>query len=94
MDAFYASVAEREDPTLRGKEVVVGAGARGVVLSANYAARKLGIRAAMPVSRAQRMAPQAIFVKPDHALYSAISSHVMQIFHSYKELVMVKRQDL
>jgi len=87
MDAFYASVAEREDPTLRGKQVVVGAGARGVVLSANYAARKLGIRAAMPVSRAQRMAPQAIFVKPDHALYSEISSHVMQIFHSYTPLV-------
>jgi DNA polymerase-4 len=87
MDAFYASVAEREDPTLRGKQVVVGAGARGVVLSANYAARKLGIRAAMPVSRAQRMAPQAIFVKPNHALYSEISSHVMQIFHTYTPLV-------
>ena len=87
MDAFYASVAERDDPTLRGKEVVVGAGARGVVLSANYAARKLGIRAAMPVGRAQRMAPHAIFVHPDHARYSEVSSHVMEIFHSYTPLV-------
>ena len=87
MDAFYASVAEKDDPTLRGKEVVVGAGARGVVLSANYAARKLGIRAAMPVSRAQRMAPRAIFVQPDHARYSEVSSHVMEIFHSYTPLV-------
>ena len=87
MDAFYASAAERDDPTLRGKEVVVGAGARGVVLSANYAARKLGIRAAMPVGRAQRMAPHAIFVHPDHARYSEVSSHVMEIFHSYTPLV-------
>jgi DNA polymerase-4 len=87
MDAFYASVAERDDPTLKGKEVVVGAGARGVVLSANYAARKLGIRAAMPVSRAQRMAPRAIFIQPDHARYSEVSSHVMEIFHSYTPLV-------
>ena len=59
MDAFYASVAELDHPELRGKAVVVGAGARGVVLSANYAARKFGIRAAMPVGRAQRMAPTA-----------------------------------
>jgi len=87
MDAFYASVAERDDPTLKGKQVVVGAGARGVVLSANYAARKLGIRAAMPVSRAQRMAPRAIFIAPDHARYSEVSSHVMEIFHSYTPLV-------
>jgi len=83
MDAFYASVAERDDPTLKGKAVVVGAGTRGVVLSANYLARTFGIHAAMPVGRAQRLAPQAIFVVPDHSRYSEISEHIMEIFRSY-----------
>ena len=87
MDAFYASVAELDDPSLRGKAVVVGAGIRGVVLSANYAARKYGIRAAMPVGRAKRMAPNAIFVSPDHHRYSEISSKVMDIFASFTPYV-------
>ncbi|MFM8621462.1 MAG: DNA polymerase IV [Candidatus Nanopelagicaceae bacterium] len=87
MDAFYASVAELDDPSLRGKAVVVGAGIRGVVLSANYAARKFGIRAAMPVGRAKRMAPNAIFVSPDHHRYSEISAKVMEIFESFTPLV-------
>jgi DNA polymerase-4 len=87
MDAFYASVAERDDPSLRGKAVVVGAGARGVVLSANYAARKHGIRAAMPVGRAKRMAPHAVFVTPDHQRYSEVSAKVMEIFDSFTPLV-------
>ncbi len=83
MDAFYASVAERDDPSLKGKAVVVGAGVRGVVLSANYQARTFGIHAAMPVGRAQRMAPHAIFITPDHRRYSEVSEHIMEIFHSY-----------
>ncbi|MEI9908144.1 MAG: DNA polymerase IV [Actinomycetota bacterium] len=87
MDAFYASVAERDDPSLKGKAVVVGAGVRGVVLSANYQARKFGIRAAMPVGRAQRMAPQAIFVVPNHKRYSEVSGHIMEIFHSFTPYV-------
>jgi len=87
MDAFYASVAERDDPSLKGKAVVVGAGVRGVVLSANYLARTYGIHAAMPVGRAQRLAPHAIFVTPDHARYSEISEHIMEIFHSYTPYV-------
>jgi DNA polymerase IV len=67
MDAFYASVAELDHPELRGKALVVGAGARGVVLSANYEARKFGIRAAMPVGRAQRMAPHA-YLSPQNII--------------------------
>jgi DNA polymerase-4 len=80
MDAFFASVAEKDDPKLKGKAVVVGAGARGVVSSANYEARKFGIRAAMPVYRAKALAPHAVFVAPDHNRYSEVSAQVMQIF--------------
>ena len=87
MDAFYASVAELDHPEYQGKALVVGAGTRGVVLSANYEARKFGIRAAMPVGRAKRMAPHAIFIAPEHHRYSEISERVMAIFHSYTPLV-------
>ena len=87
MDAFYASVAELDNPQYKGKALVVGAGARGVVLSANYEARKFGIRAAMPVGRAKRMAPHAIFIAPEHHRYAEISERVMQIFHSFTPLV-------
>ena len=83
MDAFYASVAELDNPHYKGKALVVGAGVRGVVLSANYEARKFGIRAAMPVGRAQRMAPHAIFIPPDHRRYSEVSERVMEIFHQF-----------
>jgi DNA polymerase-4 len=87
MDAFYASVAELDNPQYKGRALVVGAGARGVVLSANYEARKFGIRAAMPVGRAKRMAPHAIFIAPEHHRYAEISERVMEIFHNYTPLV-------
>ena len=87
MDAFFASVSELDYPQYRGKPLVVGAGSRGVVLSANYAARKFGIRAAMPVARAQRMAPTAIFIPPDHERYSDVSRRVMEIFFEYTPYV-------
>lgn len=87
MDAFYASVSELDYPQYKGKPLVVGAGARGVVLSANYAARKFGIRAAMPVARAQRMAPSAIFIPPDHERYSEVSRRIMEIFFDFTPLV-------
>ena len=80
MDAFFASVAEKDDPKLKGKAVVVGAGVRGVVSAANYEARKFGIRAAMPVYRAKVLAPHAIFVTPDLKRYSEVSEQVMAIF--------------
>ena len=87
IDAFYASVAELDNPQYKGKALVVGAGTRSVVLSANYEARKFGIRAAMPVSRAKRMAPHAIFIAPEHHRYSEISHRVMDIFQSFTPLV-------
>lgn len=87
MDAFYASVAELDNPQYKGKALVVGAGVRGVVLSANYEARKFGIRAAMPVGRAKRMAPHAIFIAPEHHRYAEISERIMTIFNSFTPLV-------
>ncbi|CAB4807436.1 unannotated protein [freshwater metagenome] len=83
MDAFFASVAERDNPELKGKAVVIGMGVRGVVSAANYEARKFGIHAAMPVGRARRLAPHAIFLPVDMARYQEVSSHVMEIFDSY-----------
>ena len=87
MDAFYASVAEKDNPKLKGKAVVVGAGRRGVVSSANYEARKFGIRAAMPVYKAKALAPHAIFISPDMARYEEVSSQVMKIFEEITPLV-------
>jgi len=87
MDAFYASVELRFRPELRGQPVIVGAGQRGVVLSATYQARALGVHSAMPVSRAKRLAPQAVFIEPDHQAYAEVSRNVMALFTSVTPLV-------
>ena len=87
MDAFFASVEERDNPALKGRAVVVGSGVRGVVSAANYEARKFGIHAAMPVGRAKRLAPHAIFVTPNMSRYSEVSTHIMEIFRSVTPLV-------
>ena len=81
MDAFYASVEIRDRPELAGQPVIVGGtGGRGVVLSASYQARAFGVHSAMPVARAQRMCPRAVFVAPRHRMYAATSKEVMAIF--------------
>ncbi len=83
MDAFYASVEIRDRPEIVRQPVIVGhTGGRGVVLSANYIARGFGVRSAMPVTRAQRLCPHAVFVAPRHGLYGAVSREVMAIFRS------------
>jgi DNA polymerase IV len=81
MDAFYASVEIRDRPEIASRPVIVAHTAgRGVVLSANYAARAFGVRSAMPASRAMRLCPQAVFVSPRHHVYSSVSKEVMAIF--------------
>jgi DNA polymerase-4 len=80
MDAFYASVAVRDRPDLAGVPVVVGGGSRGVVLSADYLARRHGIHSAMPMTRARRLCPQAVVIPPDFETFGQVSTSVMEIF--------------
>jgi len=88
MDAFYASVEQRDDPSLRGKPVVVAwRGARSVVCAASYEARTFGIHSAMPAVRAERLCPQAVFVPPDFVRYKAVSRQVREIFLRHTALV-------
>jgi DNA polymerase-4 len=88
LDAFYASVEQVADPTLRGRAVVVGGlGPRGVVAAASYEARRFGVRSAMPMARARRACPDAVFLAPRFDEYRAASHAVMTILRSYTPLV-------
>src|SRR6201981_2415337 len=88
MDAFYASVEQRDNPDLRGKPVAVGyAEERGVVAAASYEARKFGVRSAMPSVTAKRQCPDLIFVEPRFEVYKTISQHIKTIFAEHTEII-------
>ena len=88
MDAFYASVEQRDDPALRGRPVVVAwRGLRSVVCAASYEARRYGVRSAMPALRAERLCPDAVFVAPDFVRYKAVSRQVREIFARHAPLI-------
>jgi DNA polymerase-4 len=88
MDAFYASVEERDRPELRGKPLIVGGtGGRGVVAAASYAVRRFGVHSAMPMREALRRCPEAVVVHPRMARYQEISQQVFAIFHEFTPLV-------
>jgi len=88
MDAFYASVEQRDDPQLRGKPVIVAWQAkRSVVCAASYEARAFGVHSAMPAMRAERLCPAAIFVSPDFTRYRAVSKSVRDIFKRHTDLI-------
>jgi DNA polymerase IV len=88
MDAFYASVEQRDDPQLRGKPVIVAwKGNRSVVCAASYEARAFGVRSAMPAVRAERLCPDAAFIAPDFTRYRAVSRNVREIFKRHTDLI-------
>ena len=88
MDAFYASVEQRDDALLRGKPVVVAwKGKRSVVCAASYEARKFGVRSAMPAVTAERLCPQAVFVPPDFTRYKAVSHAIREIFSRHTDII-------
>ena len=88
MDAFYASVEQRDDPALRGRPVAVGGSARrGVVMAASYEARRFGVRSALPAVTAARRCPELVFVKPRFDVYRAVSREIRAIFLSFTDLV-------
>ena len=88
MDAFYASVEQRDNPALRGKPVVVAwRGNRSVVCAASYEARRFGVRSAMPALRAERLCPEAIFMPPDFPRYRTVSRQVREIFKRHTDLI-------
>ena len=88
MDAFYASAEQASKPSLRGKAVIVGGlGPRGVVATASYEARVYGVRSAMPMAQARRLAPNAAYLVPRFGFYRSISVQVMELLHSLSPLV-------
>ena len=88
MDAFYASVEQRDDPSLRGRPVIVGwPGERSVVCAASYEARKFGVHSAMPAARAKRLCPEGVFIAPDFERYRAVSRQIREIFERHTPLV-------
>jgi DNA polymerase-4 len=88
MDAFYASVEQRDNPELRDRPVVVAwRGPRSVVCAASYEARKFGLRSAMPAVTAERLCPNAVFIPPDFTRYKAVSLAVREIFSHHTDLV-------
>lgn len=88
MDAFYASVEQRDNPELRGKSVAVGgSAARGVVAAASYEARAFGVRSALPSATAKRLCPELIFVKPRFDVYRAVSAQIREIFAEHTDLI-------
>jgi DNA polymerase IV len=88
MDAFYASVEQRDNPELRGRPVIVAwRGKRSVVCAASYEARSFGVRSAMPALHAERMCPEAVFIPPDFVRYKAASQAVREIFQRHTDLI-------
>src|SRR6266513_2407895 len=88
MDAFYASVEQRDNPELRDRPVAVGGSReRGVVAAASYEARRFGVKSAMPSVTAKRKCPELIFVRPRFDVYHAVSRQIRQIFAEYTPLV-------
>ena len=88
MDAFYASVEQRDNPELRGKPLAVGhAEQRGVVAAASYEARKYGVRSAMASQKAKRLCPDLIFVHGRMDVYKSVSRQIHEIFHDYTDII-------
>ncbi|HAF40277.1 MAG TPA: DNA polymerase IV [Sphingobium sp.] len=88
MDAFYASVEQRDDAGLRGLPIAVGGGGpRGVVATCSYEARRFGVRSAMPGARARRLCPDLVFVKPRFEVYRAVSAQVREIFSRFTDII-------